>query len=156
MTGMSLGEFLLVCLLVGLMLTEAVRHMQAGIQRISQAEIFSLSTADKLHWIETWANDGFREASATPAFQSFAEGEYATASASGTGDGTASFVFTAQAGALEGEVVTIRPAFPADSRHAVVWVCGLASAPRGFVVSGENRTTLAPAQLLSTCRTPLT
>lgn len=156
MSGMSLGELLLAFLLVGLMLTEAVRDMQAGIRRVSQTEIFSLVTADRLHWVETWANDGFRAADATPGFQSLAEGKFVTAMGSGTGDGTASFVFTAESGALEGEVVTIRPAFPADSRHSVVWVCGLARAPRGFVASGANRTTLTPDQLLSTCRAPIT
>jgi hypothetical protein len=73
--------------------------------------------------------------------------------ADGDAFGTANFTFSAEAGDLEGEILSIRPAFPAgDSPHAIVWVCGNAPAPRGFEVRGENRTTVPSSRLSSNCR----
>lgn len=151
MTGNSLGELLLVCGLVGLMLTEALSGVQAAARHITQVEVFSLITADKVHWVEAWANDGVRPPESTPVFESFAEGKYVSSFAADTGDGTASFLLTAETG-LEGEMLTFRPAFPRDSQHSVIWVCGRAAVPKGFVARGSNYTTLAPGDLLSTCR----
>lgn len=154
MTGMSLGELLLVTLLIGAILTEALSGMQAAMRHIAQVEVFSLVAADKVHWVETWASDGFQPPETTATFHSSTEGKYVSSFAADTGDGTANFVFTAETG-LEGESLTFRPAFPEGSQHIVIWVCGLAPVPTGFVARGANQTTLAPADLLSSCRAPI-
>lgn len=154
MTGMSLGELLLVVLLVGVILTEAIGAMQAAMRHMAQVEVFSLVTAEKLHWVETWANDGVQAPEHTAAFASGAEGKYVSSFAADTGDGTANFILGAKTG-LEGETLTFRPAFPEGSTHVVTWVCGFAAVPRGFVARGTNQTTLAPRDLLASCRAPL-
>jgi type IV pilus assembly protein PilA len=154
MTGMSLGELLLVILLIGVILTEGMSGMQAAMRHIAQVEVFSLVAVDKVHWVETWANDGVQPAEATAPFESSARGKYLSAFAADSGDGTANFILTAETG-LEGETLTFRPAFPEGSQHIVTWVCGFAPVPRGFVARGENQTTLAPADLLASCRAPI-
>jgi hypothetical protein len=151
MTGMSLGELLLVAVLTGVILTEAMSGMQAAIAHIAQIEVFGLVAVDKVHWVETWANDGVQPAGTTAPFQSSASGKYVSAFAAETGDGTANFILTAET-SLRGGMLTFRPAFPEGSQHIVTWVCGWAPVPKGFVARGANRTTLLPPDLLSSCR----
>jgi hypothetical protein len=156
MTGMSLGELLLVFLLVGVILSEGLRNVQAAVQHVSQTEIFALSIANKEYWVETWANDGLRPPESVAPFEASKDGEYVASWDDQAVDGTATFALTARMGALVGDQVTLRPAFSAATNFSVLWVCGFAPVPRGFVARGANRTTLEPAQLVSTCRAPQT
>lgn len=55
--------------------------------------------------------------------------------------------------ALEGKVLTIRPAVVSDEPLVpIAWVCGNASVPNGMDVIGQNETSLRREQLPLDCR----
>jgi hypothetical protein len=148
--GVSPGEFLVVAGLVGVFGGMAIQEAIEVAPRTQQVEALGLATRAKVHWAETWATEGMR-ADAAPLLDD-TNGKYFVP-ADGDAHGTANFTFTAEAGDLEGELLSIRPAFPAgESPHAVVWVCGNAPAPRGFTVRGGNRTTVPDSKLSVACR----
>ncbi len=148
--GASPGEFLVVAALVGILSALTVREALAVLPRVKQAEVLSLATHAKVHWAEVWATDGVR-ADAPPLVDDD-EGVYFFP-AEGDSEGTANFILGEKFGELGGEIISIRPAFPAgDSSSAIVWVCGNAPAPRGFTVRGENRTTVPTSMLMAACR----
>jgi hypothetical protein len=152
-TGSSLGEALCVWLLVGVILLLAARSMPGAISHAAQTEALVLATAHKLHWIEQWANDGPRDPSATKRLEAAIEGKFSTWIPDDAGDGSLSLEFNGALRALEGEVISLRPAFPADDiPRVVVWVCGDAPTPRGFAARGANHTTLHGARIMSPCR----
>jgi hypothetical protein len=149
-TGVSPGEFLVVAGLVGILGGLAIEGSMDVGPRVQQVEALGLATRAKVHWTETWANDGVR-ADAAP-LRDDKDGKYFVP-ADGDAEGTANFRFSPEAGVLEGEILSIRPALPAgESAHAIVWVCGNAPAPRGFEIRGENRTTVPASQLSAVCR----
>lgn len=148
--GASPGEFLIVAALVGILSALAVREALAALPRVKQTELLSLATHAKVRWAEVWATDGVR--ADVPPFVDDDEGLYLLP-AEGDSEGTANFILGEKFGELEGAIISIRPAFPAgDSSSAIVWVCGNSSAPRGFTLHGENRTTVPTSMLMSACR----
>jgi type IV pilus assembly protein PilA len=151
--GFSPGEFLMALLVVAAVITCAVSSVPAAAVHAAQTEVLGVTTEARLYWIEKWANDGVFDA--TPPAVSPFNGKFSE-SIDDPGDGTISFVFNDTMPALDGGVITFRPAFPADGAvHAVIWVCGHAAAPNGFEVRGENHTSFAPKDLLARCREPL-
>jgi hypothetical protein len=149
--GVSPGEFLVVVALVGALSALAVREFLAALPRVKQVEAFGLATRSRVHWVEVWANDGVRAASSPLVDDK--DGTYLLPR-DGDSEGTANFIFNEKFGADAGEILSVRPAF-SDAEHpgAIVWVCGNASAPRGFAVRGENRTTVPTSKLIAACRT---
>jgi hypothetical protein len=148
--GVSPGEFLVVAGLVGVFGGLAIRESIEVAPRVLQVEALGLATRAKVHWAESWATEGVR-AGAAPLLDD-KEGKYFLP-AEGDAEGAAHFTFSEQAGDREGEILSIRPAFPAgESPRAIVWVCGNAPAPRGFEVRGENRTTVPASALSAACR----
>ena len=148
--GVSPGEFLVVVALVGILGTLAMREATSALPLVKQTELLGLALRAKVHWAEAWANDGVLP-DAAPLVDD-KDGAYFFPTA-GDSAGTANFVLGEKFGELEGEIVSVRPAFPAGgSRTAIVWVCGNAPAPRGFEVRGENRTTVPSSRLMAACR----
>jgi hypothetical protein len=148
--GVSPGEFLVVAAVAGILGALAMREAMTAFPRVKQTELLGLAIHAKVHWAETWANDGVLP-DATPLVDD-KDGTYVFP-IDGDSAGTANFALGEKFGDLEGEIVSIRPAFPAgESRTAIVWVCGNAPAPRGFEVRGENRTSVPPSKLMAACR----
>jgi type IV pilus assembly protein PilA len=69
-------------------------------------------------------------------------------------DGAINITFGNRAtNALNGKILTIRPAIVADAPIVpVAWVCGNAAAPHNMTVKGANRTTIAATYLPLDCK----
>ena len=148
--GTSPGEFLVVAALIGILGALAAREGQAVLPRVKQIEMLNLAARARVHWSEVWATDGV-DADAAPLADDKA-GTYFVP-AYGDSDGTTNYVLGGKFGELQGEIISLRPAFTADeSPTAIVWVCGNAPAPRGFTVRGENQTTVPTSMLVAACR----
>lgn len=148
--GISTIEILTCALLVGLLCAFYGAEARKFMPKFTQAELHMLSTANRIHWMETWANDGVLDAAGTAPVQFTLDGKYVTAVPGARSDGAIDFEI--QPLAHSSGVITVWPAISNTGSGAVIWLCGLAPAPQGFVARGRNATDLGNEALMSTCR----
>ena len=178
-TGTSLGEGIAVVILLGMLAALAVSGTRGVQSRIRVLEAIGAASADKVQWMEHWAVTGLWPTPAPgrafpvsvlapPASAPYTEFTNVQTRHEDVEDGSLSFRFAEPrsigiAGvpfrvgdaALQGYSVGIRPAFAsADAPTSVVWLCGYAEPPPGFVAPTKNLTNVPPALLPSPCRAP--
>jgi hypothetical protein len=149
--GISTIEILTCAALVGSLCTLYGAEAQRFIPKYTQAELQMLSTANRLHWMEAWANDGILDPADTTPMKFEIDGKYVTAVAEERSDGAIDFELNPPSHSFG--TITVRPAISSTGSGAVIWLCGFAPAPQGFVVRGRNATDLQNENLMSTCRT---
>jgi len=153
--GVSLGETLLVALLIGVMLALTLGNVLNIFVKTAATEALSLSAPIKLYWAERWANDGPQETSALPADTPGLRGtsKYFALADVEQADGAVTFAFNDQFSFMDGRQITMRAASgPGEYPATLVWICGRAPVPHGFTVRGVDRTDTDTAQLPSPCR----
>jgi hypothetical protein len=148
--GISTIEILTCTALVGSLCALYAAEALRFIPKYTQAELQMLSTANRLHWMETWANDGLLDAADTAPVKFRIDGKYVAAVPEERSDGAIDFEFKPPSHASG--VITVRPAISGTGSGAVIWLCGFAPAPQGFVARGRNATDLRNEELMSTCR----
>jgi hypothetical protein len=149
--GISMIEILTCTVLVGSLCALYAVEAQRFIPKYTQAELHMLSTANRLHWMEAWANDGMLDAADTAPMEFKIEGKYVTAVPEERSDGAIDFELSPLS--HSSGVITVRPAISNTGSGAVIWLCGRAPAPQGFVARGRDATDLENDDLMSTCRT---
>jgi type IV pilus assembly protein PilA len=181
MTGFSLGEGIVVAVLLGVLAAFAVAGTRGVLSRVKVLEAVDLSAGVKTEWMEHWSVTGSWPTPApgaaapasvlalSPSVKLMAP-HYVEAKQEDVEDGSLAFTFaepcsvTSLQGftlgvsdaALHGYSVGIRPAFaPARAPTSVVWLCGYAEPPPGFVAPTKNLTDAPAALLPSPCRAPL-
>ena len=149
--GISTIEILTCTVLVGSLCALYAAEARRFIPKYTQAGLQMLSTANRLHWMEAWANDGLLDAANTAPMKFEIDGKYVTAVPEERSDGAIDFELEPLSHASG--VITVRPAISSTGSGAVIWLCGFAPAPHGFVARGRNATDLQNENLMSTCRT---
>ena len=148
--GISSFEILTCVLLVGVLAGMFVDSARTFIPKFGQAELHILSASNRIYWSELWANDGSRNRVEEASVEYPVEGRYVTGTLEGRGEGAVHFALTHEAFALG--VISLRPAISSSGSGAVIWVCGNAPAPAGFVVRDQNLTSLGNEALIFSCR----
>jgi type IV pilus assembly protein PilA len=181
MTGISLGEGVAVAMLLGVLAAFGVAGTRGVLSRVKVLEAIDLSAGVKAEWMEYWSVTGLWPtpapgATAPVSLLSLSPSvkvtvpNYVEAKQEQVEDGSLAFTFAeprsvtltegvrygAGDAALHGYSVGIRPAFaPAQAPTSVVWLCGYAEPPPGFVAPTKNLTDAPAALLPSPCRAPL-
>jgi hypothetical protein len=178
--GTSLGEGIAVATLLGLLVMFAATSLHGALSRFKVLEAIELSAGDKSEWMEHWAltgswpmrasPDSVVPVSVLPKAVTFLKNHYVDAKREDVADGNLGYHFAAPRvvtlneglpfnvgdAALQGYSVGIRPAFaPGETPTSVVWLCGYAEPPPGFVAPTKNLTDVPAALLPSPCRAPL-
>jgi hypothetical protein len=169
-SGLSLGEGLAVLLILGILLALGLTRYSAGVRHTAVAEVFDLSGPARMAWIEHWAVDGRMPVSdgtvSTPAPNDMLQtlpglsrspegnlSQYVRALDQTAADGQIVLRLRSLNPAARSLIVQFRPAFgPGANPATVLWLCGRAKVPAGFVRVGEDLTTLTNAELPSACR----
>ena len=148
--GFSDGEILWCVLLCAVLLAIYIAQVAVIFPKIAETEALSLAARNKVYWAEQWAVDGV-DARAAPLIRPASEGKYLSSIEGEPGDGSMSFRFNGRMPAIDGGILTIRPALSANS---MIWLCAGKPAPRGFTVRGKDLTDI-PYELLNvSCRAP--
>jgi hypothetical protein len=169
-SGLSLGEGLAVAFVVGVLLLVALARYRPALTHTAIVEVFSLSSVARMAWIEQWAVKGGMPVSGgalrSPAPQQTLQSlpgirqspasevsRYVQSVDEAAEDGQIVFQLRGMRRPSSSLIVQFRPAFgPGESPATVLWLCGRAAVPEGFLRVGESRTTLANDELPSSCR----
>ncbi len=169
-SGLSLGEGLAVALIFGVLLLVVLTRYRAALTHTAVSEVLGLSSVARIAWIEQWAvrgampvSDGALRASAPrqtlqalAGFRQLPEGgwsRYVQALDETAVDGQIVFRLRGLNLPSKSLIVHFRPAFgPGESPATVLWLCGRAPVPNGFLRVGEDQTTLSNDELPSSCR----
>jgi hypothetical protein len=169
-SGMSIGEGLAVVLILGILLALALTRYSAALPHTTASEVFDLSSAARIAWVEQWAVEGRlpvhdgalsapspRETLHTlSGLRNASDGDlsrYVHALDETAADGQIVFQLRGPTPPTRPLIVQFRPAFgPGAVPATVLWLCGRAAVPAGFLRVGEDLTTLTNAQLPSACR----
>jgi hypothetical protein len=169
-SGLSLGEGIAIALTLGILLTLALTRYRAGLTHTAVSEVLGLSSAVRLAWIEQWAVEGRLPVSngalSAPAPRETLRmlaglsrppngdlSQYVHALDETATDGQIVFWLRNQNPQARPLIVQFRPAFgPGAIPATVLWLCGRAKLPAGFVRVGADLTTLTNAELPSACR----
>jgi hypothetical protein len=169
-SGMSIGEGLAVVLILGILLAFALTRYRAALTHTTVSEVLDLSSAARIAWVEQWAVEGrlpvHDGALSAPApretlhtlsgLRNASDGDlsrYVHALDETAADGQIVFQLRGSSPLARPLIVQFRPAFgPGAVPSTVLWLCGRAAVPAGFVRVGEDRTTLTNAELPSACR----
>ncbi|MGH8184031.1 MAG: pilin [Rhodanobacteraceae bacterium] len=156
--GFTLIELMIVVAIIGILASIAIPAYQNYIIRAQTAEAFSLASFAQPKVIDYYRHFGHfpadNRAAGLPSAGSII-GHYVGAVS--VDDGVVNVTFRDKDinAALQGQTLSLRPLVVQGSpRSPIAWSCGSAPAPSGMSVVGQNRTTLKPMFLPSTCRGP--
>ncbi len=163
--GFSLGEGIAVVALVGILMAGALKPVRGSFDHFATTEALRMSTPQKLDWAEQWAVHGDMPVSrsqVTPKGLALRQvtglsidkpndlSKYLSSVDQRATDGMT--VFTLKSPASQ-PTLALRAAFgPGEYPATVLWLCGRAPVPSGFVRVGADRTSLADETLPSPCR----
>jgi hypothetical protein len=164
-SGFSLGEGVAVVALIGVLIALALMPVRHSMDHFTSTEVLWMSAPQKLDWAEQWAVHGDMPVSrsrAAPKGKTLRQvtglsidrpddlSRYLSSIDRRTTDGMTVFTLKARA---PRSTIALRAAFgPGEYPATVLWLCGRAPVPRGFVRVGEDRTVLADEALPSPCR----
>ena len=164
-SGFSLGEGIAILALLGGLIALALNPARTSIDHFAATETLLMSTPHRIDWSEQWAIHGEIPASGSEAItrgntlrqsngRSIKDpsdlGRFISRVDQRATDGM--IVFTLKAPAPQ-PTIAFRAAFgPGESPATMLWLCGRALVPRGFVRVGADRTSLVDAKLPSPCR----
>ncbi len=144
-------EFVLCVFIIGTLMMFSVPIYSSYIERAKIAEVIGLMGGMKSSISEYYSYHG-RFPTQIEQLDVKTAGKYTSNITLENGAITAKLVTTNQA--LDGLSLSLRPALPNNGLPKVItWVCGYATPPDGFIVQGDNKTTIPPHYLSRlTCR----
>jgi type IV pilus assembly protein PilA len=156
--GFTLIELMIVVAIIGILAAIAIPAYQNYIIRAQTAEAFSLASWAKPKVVDYYRHFGHfpkdNRVAGLPSAGSII-GHYVGAVEVDDGAINVTFRDKDINAALQGQTLSLRPLVVQGSpRSPIAWSCGSAPAPSGMSVVGQNRTTLKPMFLPSTCRGP--
>jgi len=168
--GFSFGEGLCVLALLGILTGLAISEARKAPLHLATLEPIFLSSGLKTEWVVHWAETGeypdnhgakWDRYPVLPSGLVDSKGDYVwkrilNVSFAET-NGVFGFTLDESNSSISGQTISFRPAIAGGhAPTAVLWVCGHALAPPGFVLVGENTTTIANEDLPSPCRSAVT
>lgn len=156
--GFTLIELMIVVAIIGILAAIAIPAYQTYVIRAQTAEAFSLATYAKPKVLDYYRHFGHfpadNRAAGLPSAGSII-GHYVGAVSVDGGAINITFRDKDINAALQGQTLSLRPLVVNGSpRSPIAWSCGSAPAPSGMSVIGQDRTTLKPMFLPSSCRRP--